>query len=312
LTDAPIVLTEGALIERLRRDPAVRLDPHVLHAGFIYREAGRAALTDLYRQYLDIGRAAGLPILIGTPTWRANPERLEAAGLTGRDVNGDGVRFLAGIRDACGSHAAQVVIGGLLGCRGDAYRSDEGLSTEAAARFHRPQIEALARAGADVLHAATLPHLGEALGIARAMAAAETPYLLSFVLRPDGTLLDGTPLHEAIARIDAEISPPPVCYLANCVHPRVFASAMAAASAVSPGVARRLIGLQANSSARSPEELDGRAELDGDTPEALAAAMCDLHRRFGTRILGGCCGTDQRHIARIAARIAEAREEKHD
>jgi homocysteine S-methyltransferase len=189
----------------------------------------------------------------------------------------------------------------MLGCAGDAYRPETGLPEKEATDFHRPQTQALAAAGADCLLAATLPHLGEARGIARVMAACGIPYLLSFIVRPDGALLDGTPLGEAVASIDTAIAPAPLCYLVNCVHPRHFESAMQ-----SQGDRRmvrdRVIGLQANASARSPEELDGSACLDADPPEVLADAMLRLHRRFGTKILGGCCGTDDRHIAWIARR----------
>jgi homocysteine S-methyltransferase len=302
---ARAVLTEGAVIERLRREAGLSLDPAVLHAGFLYDATGRAALARLYRQYLEVGRAADLPMLVGTPTWRANPERLAAAGLAGRDVSGDAVHFLRGLRDALGGYAGQVGIGGLIGPRGDAYRPEEGLSAEHAEVFHRPQAEALAAAGADFLWAATLPALPEALGLARAMAATGSSYVVSFVLRPGGTLLDGAPLGDAIGAIDAGTPRPPRCYLANCVHPSVFGQALEAGLRLAPGIAGRLVGLQANTSARSPEALDGLAELDSETPEALAEGMLALQRRFGLRILGGCCGTDHRHIAAIAAGLTQ-------
>jgi S-methylmethionine-dependent homocysteine/selenocysteine methylase len=109
--DHSVILTEGAIVERLRRDPAAPLDPDVLHAGFLYEERGREALCRLYRQYLSIGAAADLPRLVGTPTWRANPIRLRKAGLADRDVNGDGVRFLASILDECGAYAGQAGCG---------------------------------------------------------------------------------------------------------------------------------------------------------------------------------------------------------
>ena len=113
-----VILTEGALIERLRRDATVALDPHVLHAGFIYDERGRDRLRQLYRQYLDIGAAADLPMIVCTPTWRASLGRLQRAGLAGQDVNGDGARFLSSIRGEYGPYAARVWIGGLVGCMG--------------------------------------------------------------------------------------------------------------------------------------------------------------------------------------------------
>ena len=311
--NAAVILAEGAVIERLRRDGGVEPDPHILHAGLVYQPAGKETLERIYREYLDVGRAYDLPMIVFAPTWRASPERLRAAGFPARqDVNGDGVRFLSGIRDSYGSYAKKVFVGGLMACRGDAYDSGEALSEQEAASFHKPQVDALARAGVDFLMAATLPAASEATGLARAMATVKLPYLLSFVVRPTGTLLDGTPLDEAVARIDSQVKPPPLGYMVNCVHPTVFAEVMDRMISRSAELGRRVIGLQANTSTRSPEELDDLDHLDAaGEPEAFAEGMLAVHRRFGTRILGGCCGTDARHIRCIAERITGSKVRKH-
>ncbi len=304
LRRAPVVLTEGAVIERLRRDRAVTLGPHVLNLALLYDADGRRRLTRLYRQYLDIGQAYNLPMLVLTPTWRANPERVRAAGLADCDVNADAARCMTALRSSYGPYAKHVYVGGLLGPRGDAYSAADALATDDAYAFHRPQAAALAAAGVDFLLAATLPAVGEALGMARALAACDCPYVLSFIVRPDGTCLDGTPLHEAIRRIDGKVRPPPTAYMVNCVHPTVFAAALEAARVQDAHVCERVVGLQANTSPLSPEELDGRPDLDRTAPEDFAAAMIELHGWFGLRVLGGCCGTDDRHIAALARRVA--------
>jgi homocysteine S-methyltransferase len=258
----------------------------------------------MFRQYLDIGRSHVLPMTVCTPTWRANPDRLRAAGFErNRDVNGDAYRFVADIRATYGPYAEQIHIGGLMGCKGDAYKAAEALSAEEAAEFHRPQVRALAGAGVDFLLAATLPAACEALGMARAMGGGGVPYLLSFVIRPTGTLLDGTPLDEAIARIDSSVDPAPLAYMVNCAHPSVFAQAMHQVASRSADVAKRVVGLQANTSPKSPEELDNLDHREGDDPETFADAMIRVHHEFGIKILGGCCGTDDRHIRCIAARL---------
>ena len=300
------ILTEGGLIERLRRDPAVRLDPALLHAGFVYESEGRARLGRLYREYLEIGRTFDLPMIVGTPTWRANPDRTAAAGLRSlEEINREGAWFLRAIQGEYGRYAAQVFIAGMLGPRGDAYRPAEALPAADAAEFHAPQADALAEGGADFLLAATLPACSEALGLARAMGRTGLPYALSFILRPDGRLLDGTPLGTAVAEIDDVALPPPAFYLANCTHPETFRAAMRAAVGHSPGVRHRLIGLQANSSEKPPEMLEALPSLDAMEPEAFAAAMAGVRAEFGTRILGGCCGTDDRHILALASRVRE-------
>jgi homocysteine S-methyltransferase len=198
-----------------------------------------------------------------------------------------------------------VRLGGLIGCAGDAYRPTEGLTRDEAARFHLAQTTALAAAGADFLFAATLPNVEEACGIALAMAGCHIPYVLSFVLKRGGALLDGTPLHEAVAAIDSVVDPRPLFYMVNCMHPSVCEAAFVGETSRSRRVTKWVIGLQANASDKSPEELEGLAQLEADPPEVLADAMLRLHRRFGTKILGGCCGTDDRHIEQIARRAKD-------
>jgi homocysteine S-methyltransferase len=295
LVRSPVLLTEGSIVERLRRHPACSLDEHVAHAAFPYSPGPARILEGLYREYLDVAKQARLPMLCFSPTWRANPERLRLAGLA-LDVNRDGVLFLRRII----AEYDGVLLGGLMRCRGDAYRPDQALGTAEAAHFHRAQAQALADAGCDFLFASTLPAAWEAAGIASAMARTGAPYVLSFLIDARGELLDGRPIPEAIARIDSTVSPAPLGYLVNCVHPSIMASALEHCDAASRG---RILGLQANTSAKSPEQLEGSEHLETEDPDRFAECMVDLHRRFGLRILGGCCGTDARHIHSLAARL---------
>lgn len=306
LEASPVILGEGAVIERLRRSAGIQLDEQVVNSALIYREPGRSALEAICRQYLDIGRRYNLPLLLSTPTWRAGRDRIAAAGLAGRDLNGDNARFLAGLRDSYGDYAGQVPIGGLMSCRGDAYRPDEAMTAAAAADFHAWQAEALAAAGIDFLLAATLPALSEAIGLARAQAATGLPYLISFVARPEGTLLDGTPLNDAIAAIDAAAAPRPLAYLINCTHASIFRSALLHNSNSSALVRERVIGLLANTAPLSPEELDASTELVEEAPETFGRDVAALRGELGMKILGGCCGTDERHIDSLARELSRA------
>lgn len=302
LAASPVVLGEGAVIERLRRD-GVPLDPHVVNSALVYDAAGRDALARICRQYLKIGRESGLPLLLSTPTWRASRDRIAAAGLSGRDLNGDNFRFLDGLRREYGDYGRRVVICGLLSCRGDAYRPAEALPAGEAQGYHAWQAERLARAGVDFLLAATLPALGEALGLARALAATGLPYLVSFVVRPEGTLLDGTPLGDALAAIDGAVTPRPLAYMVNCTHASFFRSAFLHAAGVSDNVRERVIGLLANTAALAPEELDDSADLVEEPPERFGRSVAALHHDLGLRIVGGCCGTDDRHIRCLAREL---------
>ena len=58
-----MILTEGAVIERLRRDPSVQLDPEVANAALIYEPHGAQALAAIYRQYLDVSRSSGIRMM---------------------------------------------------------------------------------------------------------------------------------------------------------------------------------------------------------------------------------------------------------
>jgi homocysteine S-methyltransferase len=297
-------LGEGAVIERLRRNSDFELDPHVVNSAFIYDEPKRESLAAIYRQYLDIGRQYDLPLILSTPTWRASQERISKAGHAQKDVNRDNFRFLDILRTSYGSYAGKVAICGLMSCRGDAFNPDEALSATEARTFHAWQAERLAKAGVDFLLAATLPALSEAIGLSAALADTGIPYIISFVARPEGTLIDGTPLKEAIHAIDAAVSPKPLTYIVNCTHASIFRQALFHEVNSSPRVRQRIGGLLANTAALKPEELDERENLVTEAPEIFGQAVCDLKNDLGMKILGGCCGTDDGHIRQLAKRLA--------
>jgi homocysteine S-methyltransferase len=297
------ILGEGAVIERLRRSGEVELDPHVVNSAFIYEPVGRRALSGIYRQYLDIGRRYDLPLFLSTPTWRASRERIEKAGYKNMEVNGDNFRFLDDMRKSYGPYAGKIVICGLLSCRGDAYQYEEALTSKEAQAFHAWQAERLAEAGVDFLLAATLPALSEAVGLAAALAATQKPYIISFVLRSQGTLLDNTPLKEAVSIIDAEVRQKPIAYMANCTHASIFKAAVSHEVNSSDAVRKRIAGLLANTAALEPEELDNSEELVEEDPQTFGKSMAGLYGELGMKILGGCCGTDERHIDNLAKHL---------
>jgi homocysteine S-methyltransferase len=298
------ILGEGALIERLRRNSPFELDPFIVNSGFIYEEPKRKAIEAIYREYLDVGARHDLPLLLSTPTWRASRERIAEAGLSDQDVNEDNFRFLDDLRKSYGAYAQKVVICGLMSCKGDAYDQNQALKTDAAHAFHTWQASKLASAGVDFLMAATLPALEEALGLAKAMAETGLPYVVSFVLRPEGTLLDNTPLKDAVTAIDDGVTPKPLAFISNCTHASNFRSALMHKVNASSQVRDRVKGLLANTAALTPEELDNADSLVEEDPAVFGRDLEALNRDLGTKILGGCCGTDERHIGDLAARLA--------
>jgi len=294
LREHELVLLEAALVERLRRSAAGgSLHPRLLHAPLVREEQGRNAMRAIYRDYFAIAEKSDLPLLVCAPTWRANRERVAEASPDG-DLNADGVAFMKRLRDERTVRSDRVMVGGLIGCRNDCYRPEEGLAPHEAEEFHAWQLERLAGAGADFVMGSTLPALPEAIGIARAMARTGIPYLISFVIDRSGAMLDGTSLDSAARRIDEAVPAPPLGYMINCAHPSFFHPDRLGSSALG-----RMIGFQANASSLDHHHLDGASELHVDDVDEWAARMVELNRRYGVTILGGCCGTDQRHLEAI-------------
>ncbi len=294
------ILAEAAVIESLRRSGAAVLHPRLENALLIYDDVGRTALTGVYRDYVSIARQAGVPILICTPTWRANPERISAAGIT-RDVNSDAVAFLKQLKNEWMDQPSSLFIGGLVGCKNDCYKPREGLSTDAAEAFHLVQVHQLADAGVDFLLAATLPVVDEACGIARAMQTTGLPYIISFVINRRGRILDGQSLEQAFQKIDAVCNRPPLGYMINCAYPSFLR-----AHEQPRKVLARLIGFQANASSCDHAKLDGSELLQADALDDWGDRMILLNRRHGIKILGGCCGTGPAHLKYLIHRYRES------
>ncbi|MFX0008128.1 MAG: homocysteine S-methyltransferase family protein, partial [Candidatus Hermodarchaeota archaeon] len=189
LSENPLVLAEGAVIERVKREFNYPLNPYIQNAAMVYNTDGRIILDKIYSQYIFVAVKYKLPMLNLAPTWRANPENIELAGYIERNVNDDCVKFLNRIRSRYKHKLIKMLIGGLVGCKGDAYNPEIALSSEKAYEFHKVQVQQLSKAGVDFLMASTLPASSEALGIAKAMAESGCEYIISFVIRPDGTLL---------------------------------------------------------------------------------------------------------------------------
>ena len=260
--------------------------------------SGREVLAEYFRAHLSVARQAGTGIVLETPTWRANADwgaRLGYDADALDRVNRDAVAFVRGI---AGEFAGvEAVVSGNLGPRGDGYNPAELLSPEVAASYHRPQVESFAAAGADRVTMLTATHAGEAIGVVRAAGAAGIPVVMAFTVETDGRLPSGQPLHEAIEEVDAATGGAALHFGINCAHPDHFAGALAARS----DAIERIKLLRANASRASHAELDEAEKLDEGDPSELAAQYAALSERHRFTVLGGCCGTDVRHVQAIAA-----------
>lgn len=294
LQKSQLMLTEAAIAERLRRRSDIALHPTLFNTPLIYDEHGKHCLAEIYGQYREIARAACLPVLLCAPTWRVDRERTAAAGFD-EWLNRDAVRFMVELRDGWQDQDSPVFVGGLVGPKNDCYMPALALSIDEARNYHSWQIGELAAAGVEVVIGQTFPAVSEAVGVARACAAVGAPHLISFVINRYGKVLDGTPLAEAIAAVDHATSSSPAGYMVNCVHPTFLRP-----DEQPPELWTRLKGIQANSSSLDHDQLDGSVELKQDDLQEWGEAMLALHRRYGMKILGGCCGTDDRYLRYIA------------
>jgi homocysteine S-methyltransferase len=261
----------------------------------------RARLRRYYDGYLAIAREHGAGIVIETPTWRANPdwagqlgyslERLDAA-------NCNAVFLAEEVRAVAAAEGITAVVSGCVGPRGDGYDPGNAMTPEEAERYHSVQIATFATTTADQITAITMTNVEEAIGIVRAASAAGIPAAISFTVETDGRLPTGQPLHDAIEQVDAATGACAAYFMVNCAHPTHFSDALDHDGAWR----QRLAGLRANASSKSHAELDAATELDEGDPADLAARHAGLRERLpAVTVLGGCCGTDARHVAAICA-----------
>lgn len=290
-------ITDGGLETELVFHDGMDL-PHFAAFPLISDDDGRARLRRYFDGYAAIAAEHGLGALLETPTWRASSDWGDQlgydAGALGA-VNQDAVRLLRETRDAF--PRIPVVISGCIGPRGDGYDPADAISADESAIYHAPQIGALCAGGADLISALTMTSSDEAVGIVEAAVSAQMPVVISFTVETDATLPSGQALGDAIAEVDRRTDSAPAYYMVNCAHPTHLDAAL------DSGVfdSGRVRALRANASRMSHAELDEAEELDAGDPTELGAEMAGLSSRFAPlSILGGCCGTDARHIASIA------------
>jgi S-methylmethionine-dependent homocysteine/selenocysteine methylase len=291
-------LTDGGLETTLIFHRGLDL-PCFAAFALLANDSGRDELRRYFAPYLALAREHGDGFVLDTATWRANPDwgaRL-GYGLDDLDAaNRTAVALAEEIRAAGEAKATPVVINGVIGPRGDGYDPGELMTADEAQRYHARQIATFADTAADMVTGLTLTNPEEAIGIARAARDHALPAVISFTVETDGRLPDGRPLGDAIERVDAETGGSVAYFMINCAHPTHFAGVLD-----DDGAWReRIGGLRANASAKSHAELDEAEELDEGDPAALGAEHAALRRRLpAVAVLGGCCGTDHRHVEAI-------------
>lgn len=293
-----LFLTDGGLETTLIFHKGFDL-PEFAAFPLLRDDKGRKAMAEYFQSYAEIATKNRLGFVLESMTWRASSSWGEKLGYAKSDLveaNREAMEFLLSIRDQCESEQSPMVISGCMGPRGDGYVMAEKMTVEDAESYHWPQVEALAASEADMVSAFTMNYTEEAIGLCRAAKRAGIPAVISFTVETDGRLPSGEPLGEAIETVDSATGAYPVYYMINCAHPTHFEDVLTDGASW----LERIHGLRANASSKSHEELDECEEVDAGNPLELGQQYHSLRKRMPhLNVLGGCCGTDDRHIAAI-------------
>jgi len=290
-----LFITDGGMETTLIFKEGIDL-PHFASFDLLRSDDGRQALRDYYGTYVALARDRGVGLLLDTPTWRANHDWGELLGYSEEElarVNREAVQLVEELRTEDGP---PIVVSGCVGPRGDGYQAEWLMTVEEAQQYHAPQVETFADSGADLASALTLNYAEEAVGIVRAASSAGLPVAVSFTVETDGRLPNGQELSAAIEQVDAQTDGAAAYFMINCAHPTHFAHVLEEGE---PWL-ERLGGLRANASRKSHAELDESDALDDGDPEELGGQYAELRSRLPrVTVVGGCCGTDHRHIGAI-------------
>jgi S-methylmethionine-dependent homocysteine/selenocysteine methylase len=291
-------LTDGGIETTLIFHDGLDL-PDFAAFHLLQTDLGQEALRKYFRGYAALAAKYRVGFILESATWRASSDwgrRLGYSDAALADANRAAIAMLAEIRAAYQTPDSPMVISGCVGPRGDGYVPGAQMTVAEAEAYHAAQIATFRETPADMVTAVTMTSAEEAIGIARAAAGAGMPVAISFTVETDGRLPTGEALGEAIGRVDTATAGFPAYYMINCAHPSHFAGTLAA----DEPWAARIRGTRANASAKSHAELNESAELDSGDPAAFGR---DHRPLFDTlknlTILGGCCGTDQRHVEEL-------------
>lgn len=304
-TQGKLFLTDGGLETTLIFHDGFDLP---LFAAFdlFKNEEGREGLRNYFTTYAKIAREQGPGFILESPTWRASSDWANQLGYSGEaleQINRQSIDMLVDIRNTYASDATPMVISGCIGPRGDGYNPASRMTADEAEAYHSEQIKTFANSHADMVTASTMTYTAEAIGLTRAAQAQAIPVAISFTVETDGRLPSGETLKNAILTVDEATDSAPVYYMLNCVHPTHFENVISTDEAW----LTRIKGLRANASCLSHAELDEAEELDDGNPQELAQQYSGLTQYLtGLTVVGGCCGTDHRHIEAICRELLQA------
>ena len=299
-----LFLTDAGLETTLIFHQGVDL-PHFASFDLIKSEEGRQRIRDYYAGFITMAKRAGVGFVLEGFTWRANPDWAAKLGYSREqlaEANRQATALLDGLRRQHETPQTPIVLSGNIGPRGDGYTIEKAMTAAEAEDYHGEQVQVFRDTAADLVSAFTINYVNEAIGVVRACQKAGMPSGISFPVETDGKLPSGQSLKDAIEQTDRETGNGPAYYMINCAHPTHFANVLKSGEAW----IGRIRGVRANASIRSHAELDAAPDLDAGDPVDLGRRYRDLRTRFRHfNVLGGCCGTDHRHIEAICIACVE-------
>jgi S-methylmethionine-dependent homocysteine/selenocysteine methylase len=291
-------ITDGGLETTLIFQEGVEL-PEFAAFHVLKDEAGCEWMRSYFHTFINIARKYDVGLILGSATWRANPDWIQKLGYPDQhviSVNHKAIELICDIRDKYETEKNPMVIEGCIGPRGDGYNPTVIMSAEEAQAYHATQIDAISKTNADMVTAMTLTYPEEAIGIARAAKVVGMPVVISFTVENDGRLPTGQTLKEAIEFVDEATQSAPIYYMVNCVHPSILEHILNFEEAW----VTRIRGIRGNASKKSHAELNDSKELDDGNPAEFGEHnRMLLNKLKNLNIIGGCCGTDYRHIEEI-------------
>lgn len=302
-----LFLTDGGIETTLIFHEGINL-PYFAAFDLLKDQSGPAALRRYYSSHASIARDSDCGFILESATWRASADWGAKLGYKEADmaeVNRQAIALLVDLRRMFETDRSPMVISGCVGPRGDGYRVENAMSAKEAQAYHAKQIDVFAGTAADMVTAMTMTYAEEAIGVTKAAQATGMPVVIAFTVETDGRLPSGQSLKDAIQAVDAATGKGPVYYMINCAHPDHFEGVLKAGE----GWVKRIRGLRANASRLSHAELDEATELDAGNPAELSQQYRALRNLLPQIVvMGGCCGTDHRHIEAIchACTAAEA------
>jgi S-methylmethionine-dependent homocysteine/selenocysteine methylase len=287
-----LYLTDGGLETTLIFQEGVEL-AHFAAFELMNNNKGRYILKRYFETYISLAEKYRMGFMLGTPTWRANPDWAYLLGYSLKEldkVNRQSVSFLQDIIEE--RNTVDMLVSGCVGPRSDGYIIKNLMTREEAVEYHTVQLQSFVNAGVDLVSAMTLNYVEEAIGITLAARELDVPLVISFTVETNGRLPDGELLSHAIANVDAVTDSYVSYYMINCAYPDHFKNVLRHGEWL-----RRIGGIRPNASTKSHAELNESTTLDRGDVKRLAIECKEIMNLLPElRVIGGCCGTDHHHI----------------